>query len=287
MIGETTCDGKEKAYELFAHFKPTFVPKGLEQNLGRGRDQKDPGSEIPYRRALCARGARRPPCPKQPPCGIDGRIPVVRSRWPLALLLVAGMTVPGCSRYIRNRGKDFLDIFKLQVGVGWIAGVHVRASQFVSTGAALPFDKTLRVGLEGRRFVATVSEHRGCLLAPLARLVLTPLGLGKGRTFDYRDFVTDWALRREAGGEAGKLLAASGAILFFDALSIPAARHILAGAIARRRLPVTFLDRKLVHLLDLEASATVLPASVLVGVSPGELADFVLGWTTLDIAGDD
>jgi len=206
---------------------------------------------------------------------------------PLAVLLVATVAAPGCSRYARDRGKDFLDIFKLQVGAGWIAGVHVRASQFVSMGAALPFDKTLRVGLEGRRFVATVSEHRGCLLAPLARVVLTPLGLGKGRTFDYRDFVTDWALRREVGAEPEALLAASGAILLFDALSIPAARDILARTIAPGLPPVRFLDRKLLHLLDLEASATVLPASVLVGVSPGEIADFVLGWTTLDIAGDD
>jgi len=53
------------------------------------------------------------------------------------------------------------------------------------------------------------------------------------------------------------------------------------------RPPVQFLDRRPIQALDIEVSGTVLPVSFLFGFSPGELADFLIGWTTLDIAGDD
>ncbi|MFP4055377.1 MAG: hypothetical protein ACLF0G_00735 [Candidatus Brocadiia bacterium] len=41
-----------------------------------------------------------------------------------------------------------------------------------------------------------------------------------------------------------------------------------------------------VHAFDLEVGGSAL-ASLRVGFSPGQLLDFLAGWTTLDIAGDD
>jgi hypothetical protein len=188
---------------------------------------------------------------------------------------------------MKSRGNDFLDIFKLQAGTGWIAGVHFRATHWVTAGAAIEFDKARRTGLEGRRAVTTVSEHHGFPLALLVRPLLASLGLSGDGGHDYRDFVTDWCLRWEADGDPENLLTATNSILVFDALSLPACRKVLADDRPTGRPPVQFLDRRPIQALDIEVSGTVLPVSFLFGLSLGELADFLAGWTTLDMAGDD
>jgi hypothetical protein len=50
------------------------------------------------------------------------------------LLLTTGCA--GFSRYMKDRGNDFLDCFNLQAGWGLIADAEVRVTDYISTGAA-------------------------------------------------------------------------------------------------------------------------------------------------------
>jgi hypothetical protein len=73
-------------------------------------------------------------------------------------------------------------------------------------------------------------------------------------------------------------------ILLFDVTSIPRFAYYRDGGGAH------FEERKTIEALDVHVDATLallVGPSVRLGFSPGQLADFVLGFFGLDIAGDD
>ena len=206
-----------------------------------------------------------------------------------------GLTVlvfcTGCAslgKYTKDRGNDFLDCFTAQGGFGGpLPAVELRATHWVTTGAGFAFGE--KWGIEGRKAVTMDYRQMG---------LVGPLGLTSGEDFEkdgsLKDLYTYYSFSSE--GEPTLLRRCKGvrvskSVLLFDVTSIPRfAYHHDCGPSLRSSSRLIQEERKLVEALDVHVDATaalLLGPSVRLGFSPGQFADFVLGFFSLDIAGDD
>ena len=172
----------------------------------------------------------------------------------LAMLCVLGS---GACGYLRDRGHDLLDPFRVDVGYGLGLYADVRATDWLATGAGL--HRVHTAGLHGR-FVGTSKTGQiglPLILAGEARSEMAPL-LGGTSRFDWRRDIVP------------------GQILVFPAMHM-----------GRTGTSAWSLADRNVRVADVGASLTLGVVSVSLGFSAGEVLDLLLGVVGIDLAGDD
>jgi len=202
----------------------------------------------------------------------------------IGLVLCTGCAGPG--RYWRDRGNDLLDCFTLEAGIGFGADVELHATDLIATGAGLgvSFKRGLPAGEPG-------SAHVGLPFLPILSVLHDRqdrrLCGGQDSPHDemllgglpefLQFLITDRSVRDAdlgsmlRGGDSGRPTAS---ILFLNVLPFA---------------PKKEWERpsSLANIFDVDVGATLMPLSARVGFSPGQFADFVLGFFGLDVARDD
>ncbi len=221
------------------------------------------------------------------------------------LLLACGFCfIAGCATagpYWRDRWLDFADCFKGDVGYGFGAGAHVRAMELISVGAGGGY--MWKHGFKGRY----AGEWNDILLGwPVANVIFAfdvmPEMFGGGTTIgnDGSDIVfgiilcipmnnaSIGRLPEETGSDPecsrGEFFKGGFSTHSIFGLNILALEREYPGAPERHpgkyRCPP-------VEMFDIEAGVMAGLVGVHIGFSPGQFADFLLGWFGLYIAGDD
>jgi hypothetical protein len=175
----------------------------------------------------------------------------------LVLAFAAGLT--GCASYWSDRGRDAADILSFQVGTG--AGTKVRVGPFQ---AGLLSENGI-AGLRGGALVGPSQYRAGSdegpskwddvlVLVGWERFEGGPTSIERGKAFKGRQIV----------------------------LSVPF--NLASDQDYEGKTPVPYNPWP--YLAQVEAVGGAF-LTFRVGANPGELLDFILGWTTLDIFGDD
>jgi hypothetical protein len=189
-------------------------------------------------------------------------------------LLAAGA---GCSRpaYWADRKRDALDIFTFTVGRGY--GVKARAG-FVNVGL---FNNCDFWGLRGGGFFYDPDDGRWegpFLTGPIIDLV-TPLPLPIGA-----ERIPLWVLFSSV--EQFSLPHEDKGYLVIPEATWVSDRRGKSYEAGMLFIPFLSLANKAYYYTQLEVAAG-LGYTVRLGFNPGELLDFLLGWTTIDILRDD
>ena len=172
----------------------------------------------------------------------------------IAALALWAPAVPGCSSagpYLRSRAADFADIFILELTVGPGADVHANVTEYLGSALGYSFQRGVMF-YEGKAH-GGVRGTMGVLA--FAATDAQPVGPGDD-TGREAPFATDRAW------------------LVFLPLSW-LIREAPGGV------------RKWPDNLNVEVGGSLIYLGAHAGMSGGELLDFLLGWTTLDIVGDD
>jgi len=207
--------------------------------------------------------------------------PLSRGAMMLAACLCCGCASFG--HYMRNRGLDFVDCFKLEAGVGLGVDVDVHATDWLATGAGAAASR--KWGFAGRHVVGVdVGEartgfdvHVAPPVAPFLvwitpRRSLDGLGIDSSLRYLYTDLCA-----RDCYPPCPP----------FEPRHVKLCRTIVVYSMTSVHDADGKRAEKLVDAFDLNVGATVLPISLRAGLSLGQFLDFVLGWSTLDIASDD
>ncbi len=165
-------------------------------------------------------------------------------------MLIAGFTT-GCG-YLRDRGRDFADIWRIEASVGVGLHVHVTATELAHAGVG-----------SSRRYVGGWQYGEGS---------------GERRVEDDFPLSYVWTLVDPERESLHSMRRGSD-----DAVP---SQHRCYWAIPGE-LNRNIEEREVLHYFDIEAHIFVGIAGVEIGFSLGELFDFLLGLVTVDIAGDD
>ena len=163
-------------------------------------------------------------------------------------LLAAAVMLSGCS-YLGNRAADLADIITAEATIGPGIEAHLQATTFL--GTSLGTSKQWGPMMHGR-FVGMGSRESGGILISGGTDVEDDLMKPVYGDKEYKPRSRSW----------------------FLLLRWPFMRPL----IRRREWPQT---------LDVELGGSLLIVGAHVGLSPIEALDFLLGFTTLDICGDD
>jgi len=153
---------------------------------------------------------------------------------------------------MKNRGSDFADCFKGDVGLGLGVDAQIMATDYIGTGVGA--SSVYKTGFKGRYNGSWEDYH---------------VGFG---IVDYGDF--GWDIQP---AETENQPPAKTKIRSFCGIN-PSWSDEPKLAFPKK----PFLDK-----FDIEAGGTWLVAGFRVGFSPGQLLDFIIGWTGIDIADDD
>lgn len=187
----------------------------------------------------------------------------------LAIALLAWQGTCGGCTYLKDRGRDAMDVFTLTIGEA--VGVTVRAGP-VHTGLYLGEDKW---GLKGGEFQPRWDRSD----------VFSDLG-GTGDPFIAFPSPCGWIYGNDAfdGSEEIELEDGRSA----DVADIRGKSYDAYGICPFVYLPdVSDYDRHPYYYYTQLEVAVGVGISLRVGVNPGEFVDFVLGWVGIDIYGDD
>ena len=221
----------------------------------------------------------------------------------LLLFIFTLMCSSGCASagaYFRDRGNDFLDCFKLQVGIGLLADAEMRATDLFSAGVGVAAGT--RWGIDGRHIVGFgecmgLDMHVGLPFAPFCFWIFPQPQESNDEDEDgdgvARYFYTDYNIRE--GGREFIIVPperwsrrTSKSILLLDMTVFERFREPEERQVHEEGLQWFSVKRehKLVDAFDIEVGAT-LGLSARVGFSLGQFLDFVTGWFGLDLAKDD
>lgn len=199
----------------------------------------------------------------------------------VAVVVIASMT--GCAStnaYLADRGRDAADVLTCTIGLG--IGAKVRVGP-IQTGWLKNADL---VGVRGGQAFAghLLNDTTEYEVGPVAMLSL-PVEL-----VIYTFFPDYWAFLTGNWGDGAKIYRdwSTGHDLFRLTLTPkPSETLKLRGKeIDSRNTFLVITDDSIQHLSQVEVVAGLGP-SVRLGFNPGELLDFMLGWTTIDIFNDD
>jgi hypothetical protein len=210
----------------------------------------------------------------------------------LAALVCAVILLAGCAdfkTYMRDRGNDLADCFTLRVGTCYGLGARAQLTNFLGV-SVLGCIEQKQVGYFGREPVrvkdgVSVGMPVPQVAAPFLGAMVA-LGIGKMpsnpaaglKTFLTGFPCTDVRVHGDASlPQAYALLGVNGAE-FVGAEKLPFLDP------DERMVPATpFLREK----FFVEIGAQLFYVCFDIGFNPVEFVDFLLGWSTLDISGDD
>ena len=175
----------------------------------------------------------------------------------------------GCAAYWANRGKDFADIAKVGVGFGGGLGVDAQATDFVhpSIGvAAVGFC----VGHESRDVSGVWMD--ASVFFPVATIMGNLLGK------ELPEAGGGTSAHLCVHGERRMVIEVSRYMVWKDRYTLKEEENKPNG----KPVKVSWVKR-----MGVEATVGVPFVMARAGANPAELLDFLLGFTTLDIAGDD
>ncbi len=197
----------------------------------------------------------------------------------LLFIISAVICCSGCapfSVYIKDRGLDFIDCFRADIGVGIGVDVHVKVADLISLGFGVSgLDK---VGMKGRHVGRWKDVHASLLIIGFVNV---------GRPVDekYID------VKRYLNGEIieYKRTHIVGGYQTISYMGINSGPLILPGFFSHESPPAEPLDpfEDMVNAFDVEVGATAGVVGVRLGFSFGQFLDFITGWFGADIAKDD
>lgn len=211
----------------------------------------------------------------------------------LVPLLLAGCLATGCQttvgNYLANRGRDLGECFLLQYGAGIGLGVDVKLAGALHASAGFacyyPFHSMgwyygeLRPGDVRSGFGHLPGEgDLGILIAHASTRSFD------GTKTDHLCYAILPALLSKEEGVWlwGDMSGRPDRV----AEQAPLADGLLEGE-TLERLERAVARKARVHAFDIEAGVFLGVVGVRAGFSPGQFADFLLGWVGIDIAGDD
>lgn len=190
----------------------------------------------------------------------------------VAVAVIASMT--GCATpYMTDRGRDAADIFTIVVGNG--VGITARTGP-VHAGLFYGEDQ---IGLRSGEF--GLHQRYGGIGTTIDPLIVFPNVGGGPWTFWHEDYFGGLQTVRDPRGGIMNLASAR------------AKQYSVAGNCPFLAIPVlSTIDRNAgflypVHFLTEIEVVIGVGKTIRLGFNPGELLDFALGWTTIDIFKDD
>jgi hypothetical protein len=198
----------------------------------------------------------------------------------LAFLLALGSGCAGFGAYMKDRGNDFADCFTARAGICYGLGVRAQASNYLGASIGLSVGK--KAGYFGRQYVEAEGNWVGIPLLQLATpfLVVWPSIAEEYGNQPYTTWHFIW--------DACTCLLGTSYEHNFDA-ALPDNVRVLGFNLGefvhpiRMEPPTPFIREK----FFVEVGVTLFAVSFDAGFNPVEFVDFLLGWTTLDITGDD
>jgi len=184
----------------------------------------------------------------------------------LGLAACAVLAGGGCV-YLQDRGRDFADIFGLDVGSGAGIGVDLQLSIYIHAGIAV---------YDLEKYVLTPNEidrWREVVVAPVI-----------GRMIFYYDKSQRTSIRPRREGRVPD--AVRGGLL----ISPPIVGELLETEQIRAtgfEEPARNPEAPWINALDTDVGVALAVVGFRFGISPGELIDFLLGWFGFDIGFDD
>jgi hypothetical protein len=215
----------------------------------------------------------------------------------LVFLLAAGAGCADFDAFMRDRGNDFADCFKGDVGCGVGLGAHVRATEFLSVGAGAGY--MWKYGFKGRK----TGEWTDILIGwPVSNFifafnVLPEMSSGTTIGNNGSDVVF-WLImlipmNHAAVGRMPRETGEDTASWEYDYFPGGFATHSVFGINVLLLAPHDPEERPEwyecppIEMFDIEAGIMAGGVSVHFGFSPGQFLDFLLGWFGADPAGDD
>jgi len=197
-------------------------------------------------------------------------------------LLAAGCARPAA--YWENRWRDLADCFAVEVGYGVGIGIEVGASDWGAAGVGCA--ESHKYGFVGRHPVGPTHCNN---VDSQVGFPATWFGnsLPVGAENPYRPWIR---------------LFAPLSLFYYEERHCPPIGAIDSDGGSLRRVTVSVLGVNMAALaknrgreeganladaFEVDLGATLMPVSARIGFSFGQFPDFLLGWTTLDIAGDD
>ncbi len=196
----------------------------------------------------------------------------------LPILFFIALSATGCAEfktYMRDRGNDLADCFTVRAGIAYGLGVRTQVTTGlgVSVGASLNEKKW---GYFGRSHVDVKGYWVGLP-------VVQPTGLVGAieEAFEEVPVVPPWVVVRSI---FITLIVTD--VSFYEDSGLPWSTKVLGISFTsgqRMEPPTPFLREK----FFIEVGATLGAVGFDVGFNPVEFVDFLLGWFTIDITGDD
>ncbi|MBM4040757.1 MAG: hypothetical protein FJ290_19815 [Planctomycetes bacterium] len=201
----------------------------------------------------------------------------------------------GLGKYATDRGNDFLDCFTALGGIGGpLPGVELHATHCLTTGAGLT--SSLKWGIVGRQAgpALLLSNQMGLGLPAVLRLLKSEWSNQFEKDGDLSllyTYISESDVQSDVYGPRSGMRT-SKSVFLFDVTCIPRYAYNYQGSLLFRSncSGPEYEERRPIEALDLHLDATaalLVGPSVRLGFSPGQFADFVLGFFGLDIAGDD
>lgn len=197
----------------------------------------------------------------------------------LSLLVLLGSGCAAFNTYFFDRMNDLADVVKFDVGFGIGLDAHVSVTDLISTGVG--YSDTYRFGLRGGRFGSWRDIHAGIPVATALVLFSSP-SPGIFSRFSWDPFVTEFISIGDMSHSTASRFepVVSESLLLFNT-------RLTRGSHRSGLFQETEWLEDPICMFDIEVSATVAIVGVRFGFSPGHLLDFLLGFLTIDIAGDD
>ena len=199
-------------------------------------------------------------------------------------VLACACLLGGCASmgtYLAQRGRDAADVFTLTVGVG--DGVGIRAGP-VHVSAIISSDLA---GLKGGQFFTNGND----LMYNEQKLAFLPIPRSQDWATRQREMEENEKLRAKAEGREWKRTKTRwepnwfGSDIFFQDQGEPCdvrGKNIMANS----PFPFYVVSENPAYYTQIEIAGGLL-LCLRAGFNPGELLDFILGWTGVDIYGDD
>lgn len=202
-------------------------------------------------------------------------------------MIVLALLTSGCATYIKSRANDLADCCSIRGGIGPGIGVRTQLTNFVNISVGGCYQKNI-VGYFGRNTIDVekggwagipIPQIGGPLIATRiiaypheneGFLVQTGLGIAALLCTDVRQY-------EETRGD-------SYLVLLPESATLLGVINILGfGGSPRESDEIPYVRKK----FFVEFGGSLGYVSFDAGFNPVEFIDFLLGWTTLDITGDD